>query len=281
MVAARVGRTRILRHLLRLNGGDDADINTTDVNGTTPIVAAAAGAHHNIVDILLRAGADVDERDDFGWSVVTAACFACARTLTLTDTKHTGRKRVDPFRCLVLLLASRRVGTGTLVHAIMTIRAVRSVSRRREEEEEEEEEEGDGEEEEDEEALVEVEKGEGEKDSRAAKNVEEKGEGKESQREKQRETEAKRHAVMKKRMMLQGMMCALPVLQAEARGDRRWCAFPQCHAVDLQESFDLCSQCMQVGYCSRRCRKSHWRAEVGGHRAVCEEIIGSRDGEEG
>ena len=121
--AAKAGRSRVLRHLLLVEG---VDVERADTDNATPLFAACCGGHHNCVSALLRTGeANVNSRDDYGWSPVLAACYACAKTLTLTDTKHTGTKRVKPYRCLVLLLASREVGARTLIHATMALRALR------------------------------------------------------------------------------------------------------------------------------------------------------------
>ena len=63
------------------------------------------------------------------------------------------------------------------------------------------------------------------------------------------------------------MLFALPILEAEARGSRRWCAYSQCHAVDLHADLDMCSVCAQFGYCSRKCQRKHWKEE--GHKDAC------------
>ena len=125
--AAWVGRSRVLRHLLNVKG---VDVDRADImDNTTPLFAAASGGgHHNCVSALLRSGgANVNSRDNHGWSPVLAACFACAKTLTLTDTKHTGNKKARPYRCLVLMLASREVNPGTLIHATMAFKGASKI----------------------------------------------------------------------------------------------------------------------------------------------------------
>ena len=78
----------------------------------------------------------------------------------------------------------------------------------------------------------------------------------------------------------------IPVLVAQLKGERRWCAY--CLKLTLDKDIDLCSQCHQVGYCrpltkmqlrrmpheeqERRrklhCQTLHWKAE-GGHKKDC------------
>ena len=138
----------------------------------------------------------------------------------------------------MLLLASRQVGPGGLTNAIMTMRAVRSGVRQAERKIEEDEDEGGN--------------AEGAPtESKAAGGGAPGGAG----------------GGLSVDVLLQGMLFAQPILEAEARGDRRWCADPRCHAVDLHEDFDMCPLCFQLGYCSRKCQKRHWKE--GGHKAAC------------
>ena len=64
---------------------------------------------------------------------------------------------------------------------------------------------------------------------------------------------------------LHGVTLALPILEAQARGERRWCAF--CGALSLRADLTLCKRCRQVGYCDRRCRDQGMRE--GAHITVC------------
>jgi hypothetical protein len=57
---------------------------------------------------------------------------------------------------------------------------------------------------------------------------------------------------------------ALPVLEAELRGKRRWCAY--CYAVKEKGTFSVCARCQQVGYCSPEHQKAHWKAA---HKHQC------------
>ena len=58
---------------------------------------------------------------------------------------------------------------------------------------------------------------------------------------------------------------ALPVLEAELRGKRRWCA--HCYAVKPDgKTFSVCARCQQVGYCSPEHQKAHWKAA---HKHQC------------
>eukprot|EP00947_MAST-08B_sp_MAST-8B-sp1_P000296 g296.t1 len=59
-----------------------------------------------------------------------------------------------------------------------------------------------------------------------------------------------------------------PILDAESRGKRRWCAW--CFQVKVDEcaydrevlklrGFSTCARCSEVGYCSAECQGKHWR----------------------
>ena len=63
----------------------------------------------------------------------------------------------------------------------------------------------------------------------------------------------------------------LPVLEAHARGDFRWCAY--CHKLTPDVDLNRCGGCNQVGYCDeappgqqKPCHVLHWKA---GHKAEC------------
>jgi hypothetical protein len=236
--AAKAGRSRVLRHLLLVEG---VDVERADTDNTTPLFAAAAGGHHNCVSALLRTGlANVNARDDYGWSPVLAACLACAKTLTLTDTTHTGVKKVKPYRCLVLLLASREVNPGTLVHATMALRALRKDLMVRDGRDDDDDDDDEG--------------------------------GKLNAAEGKYAGSSKRQGSARVDSMLRGMLFPLPILDAECTRERRWCAYPPCHDVDTTENMDLCTGCRTVGYCSRRCQKQHWKEKGQGwvrHKEVC------------
>ena len=50
----------------------------------------------------------------------------------------------------------------------------------------------------------------------------------------------------------------LPILQAEAKGQKRWCDW--CFRVTPDQDLLLCSGCWQVGYCNRECcQKKGWK----------------------
>ena len=63
----------------------------------------------------------------------------------------------------------------------------------------------------------------------------------------------------------------LPILQAQARGKRRWCDW--CLRVTPDKDLDLCGGCNQVGYCDRACcQKKAWKH--GGHKEACTSMGG-------
>ena len=63
-----------------------------------------------------------------------------------------------------------------------------------------------------------------------------------------------------------GHMVALPILQAQRDGRRRWCAYPGCHRLSRHRDFKLCGGCREWGYCSEDHQRSHWNA---GHKEEC------------
>ena len=50
-----------------------ADVNAKDNDGWTALLAAAANSNPDIVSVLLKAGADVDEKDERGWTALMTA----------------------------------------------------------------------------------------------------------------------------------------------------------------------------------------------------------------
>jgi hypothetical protein len=249
VTAARAGKSRILRHLLGVEG---ADIEKADADNTTPLQAAAANGHHNCVSALLRAGANVNSRDDYGWSPLLAACYACAKTLTLTDTSHVGRKRVKPFRSLVLLLASKQLDPMTMVQATTALRALRH--QLAEEDDNTDDDCGEG----------------GEARGGGGAGTCSGWEGGIGGREDV------------PTLLLKGMLFSLPILEAECSGERRWCAYPPCHEVDRKQHMDLCTGCQRVGYCSLQCQKAHWKEKAPKqgwvrHKLVCRASSGGSE----
>jgi hypothetical protein len=54
----------------------------------------------------------------------------------------------------------------------------------------------------------------------------------------------------------------LPILQAEAKGKKRWCDW--CFRVTPDQDLLLCGGCQQVGYCDRACcQKKGWAKASG------------------
>jgi ankyrin repeat protein len=79
-----------------------------------------------------------------------------------------------------------------------------------------------------------------------------------------------------------GARLAVPVLEAELRGERRWCA--GCRRLTPDQNLDICTGCRQVGYCVPPTEEQqHWmyheerdrvlamkcRKKKGGHKKDC------------
>ena len=68
----------------------------------------------------------------------------------------------------------------------------------------------------------------------------------------------------------------VPVLEAQLKGERRWCAY--CLKLTPDANLDLCGACKQVGYCQQYvleemalpdqmpCHVKHWKS---GHKKEC------------
>ena len=61
----------------------------------------------------------------------------------------------------------------------------------------------------------------------------------------------------------------VPVLKAQLRNERRWCAW--CYRLTPDHDLDMCKNCYMtewsVGYCNRDCQKKGWKK--GGHKQEC------------
>ena len=64
----------------------------------------------------------------------------------------------------------------------------------------------------------------------------------------------------------QKAFCLLvPILEAQLKGDFRWCAY--CYQLTPDVDLDRCGGCSQVGYCDKKeCHVLHWKA---GHKKEC------------
>ncbi|ETN69585.1 ankyrin repeat protein, partial [Necator americanus] len=51
----------------------NCDIECTDVFGRTPVIAAARCAHVGLIDMLVNKGANINQRDENGWTALTHA----------------------------------------------------------------------------------------------------------------------------------------------------------------------------------------------------------------
>ena len=59
----------------------------------------------------------------------------------------------------------------------------------------------------------------------------------------------------------------VPVLEAQVRGQRRWCAY--CFKLVPGRDLELCDRCKIVGYCDENCRHLHWIADRLSHADEC------------
>ncbi len=71
-MAARYGHTDQLRQLLA--GANQSEIEQEDGGGRTPLTRASTYGHSDCVELLLKAGVQVNRKDGHGW---TAMHFAC------------------------------------------------------------------------------------------------------------------------------------------------------------------------------------------------------------
>jgi ankyrin repeat protein len=69
MAAAERGRADMVRHL----SDADVDLDARDAHGLTALMYAAKGQHPETVEILLRAGASAEVKDNRGWSAARHA----------------------------------------------------------------------------------------------------------------------------------------------------------------------------------------------------------------
>jgi hypothetical protein len=53
----------------------------------------------------------------------------------------------------------------------------------------------------------------------------------------------------------------LPVLEAQLRRARRWCA--GCHRMTPDRDLPMCSGCNEVAYCGEVCQQRHWEEHKG------------------
>jgi ankyrin repeat protein len=70
---AECGRADTILELLSNPGGTRMDLNCTDEFDRTPLVLASYYGHHNVVQLLIDFGADVNRVDQSGWSSLYAA----------------------------------------------------------------------------------------------------------------------------------------------------------------------------------------------------------------
>jgi hypothetical protein len=70
--AASTGRCNVVQRLIR----EGADINGRNHLGRTPLHSAAAWGHGNVIDVLCRAGADLNAQDDCGCTAFALAAIA-------------------------------------------------------------------------------------------------------------------------------------------------------------------------------------------------------------
>ena len=73
MAAARAGDVERVRALVPCAGNPEEDGPSDAAGGITPLMAAAAGGHEAVVEVLLACGADASKRDARGRSAAAHA----------------------------------------------------------------------------------------------------------------------------------------------------------------------------------------------------------------
>jgi Ankyrin repeats (3 copies) len=94
LIAAQIGNVERVRMLLPPCGNPAEDGSGAATGGVTPLMAAAAGGHGSMVELLLRCGADPARRDPRGHSAAFYARAAgrphlAARLDTVVDQEKT------------------------------------------------------------------------------------------------------------------------------------------------------------------------------------------------
>lgn len=76
LAAARAGDVERVRALVPCAGNPEEDGASDAPGGITPLMAAAAGGHEKVVELLLECGADASKRDAQGRSAAAHARIA-------------------------------------------------------------------------------------------------------------------------------------------------------------------------------------------------------------
>ncbi len=88
ILSAGCGHTDVVRTLL----GKGADVNLSNRNGWTPLMAAVAKGHEDVVELLLEHGADPNMRHAYGWTALKLATQKGSKNVADILRKYGARK---------------------------------------------------------------------------------------------------------------------------------------------------------------------------------------------
>ena len=208
-IACQKGHLDIVQLLLE----NKCNLDKARDDGRTPLFTACQEGHHGIVTLLPEHGCDVHKAANIGQTVLDAACFHISTVLSQVGNTTS---EVGAERCLVLLLASRRMDRQMLVHTAVKFQK-----------------------------MV-------------------------PSKQEMTEAEASGVALHPQKEMAR---LVVPVLKAQLRNERRWCAW--CFRMTPDHDLNTCKVCdltvWSVGYCDKDCQKKGWKK--GGHKQEC---VGAR-----
>ncbi|XP_067653298.1 putative ankyrin repeat protein RF_0381 [Haliotis asinina] len=117
LAACRKGNVEAVRHVLEQ---DNADINSRGVLRMTPAITAAKKGRKDVVEFLMRKGANMSLVDQRGWNILHAACWGGdVETVKYVLSQKININSLDLLRRTPVILASRK-GRKEVVHLLLS-----------------------------------------------------------------------------------------------------------------------------------------------------------------